>query len=363
MEAEKTPSDLRALHYDLLISTEKDYVQRAMRLGLAAIRVGQEAFAARVFDQAIRRVESLQEGAEQAERTKSKFVPEEEKWFKGEAYERAALYLYRGLLYLAAGDYGNAAACGKRVQLMDISSQEETQGDWFSGEWLLAYASLWQDDPATAEAALARADKFPSKQGDVPPPLAAHNLLIIAEAGSAPIKVRRGNYGEQLVIVEGACRTKKLIVQAAQQSAVETAAVENFYHQASTRGERKVDHFLKGKASFKATTDTLGNVGIVAGAGTLATSQSDTQSLVGLGVLLAGLAGKGIAASSTPEADIRAWDNLPQAVFFCALPIAPGAISITVKGLDYQGATTLETTKELTINSQSKIQTLWIKLP
>ncbi|HEY8966820.1 MAG TPA: hypothetical protein VIM58_10270, partial [Candidatus Methylacidiphilales bacterium] len=261
-DAEGAPPALKARFVDLLASGEKDYVLNAMRLGLDAIRLNEHAFAARLFDQAIKREQALQAGAEQAERTKSNFVGDEEKWFKGEPYERAALYLYRGLLYLEAGDVGNAAACAKRVQIEDISSKEENQGDWYSGEWLLALASLQQGDPGTAKDALARAANFFSKQGPVPAPDPNWNVLVFAEAGDAPIKFRQGEYGDELVIGEGSCRTVRVAVSAGEGTpppfSVATFAAENLYHQASTRGDRKVDHILAGKAVFKNATNTAG---------------------------------------------------------------------------------------------------------
>lgn len=361
--AENTPESLRSLYRDLLLDGEREYVRNAMRLGLAAARQGDWGLSARVFDQAIRRVEAMQEGAEQAERAKSKFVPEQEKWFKGEAYERAAFYVYRGLIYLQNGDFDNAAACAKRAQLQDISTHEEDQGDWYSAEWLLALASLKGGHPDVAQEALKRAANFSSKQGVIPPPTADANVLVVAEAGDAPIKSRQGSYGERLVIQDSSCQTATLLVYPENGELQKTAAAENIYVQASTRGPRKVDYILAGKAEFKAATDVAGDAAIVAGAGTAMTSRSQTQSLVGLGLMLGGLISKGVSAASTPEADIRAWDNLPHSLYFYALKMPAGAGTVHIQALDSRGSLVKEITQKVAISGTKPIEELWLQIP
>ncbi len=361
------PQALRPRYVDLLTAGEKDYVVNAMRLGLDAVRLGEHAFAARVFDSAIRRVSALQEGSEQADRAKSNFVAEQEKWFKGESYERASLYLYRGLLYLEAGDVGNAAACAKRVQIEDISSKEENQGDWYSAEWLLALASLLQADPGTAHDALARAANFFSKQGNVPPPDANWNVLVIAEAGEAPIKMRQGQYGDELVIREGNCRTVRITVSAGEGTpppiAVATWPAENIYHQASTRGDRKVDHILAGKAVFKNATDTAGDAAIVAGAATAMTSRSDTQSLAGLGLVVGGIITKVVSSAAHPEADIRTWDNLPHSIFLTGFRCPAGITKVKIEARDGTDAVISTALKEVNLGSDTEKRYIWTRLP
>ncbi|WP_093286081.1 hypothetical protein [Verrucomicrobium sp. GAS474] len=367
-DADGVPQPLRARYIDLLSSGEKDYVVNAMRLGLDAVRIGEHAFAARVFDSAIRREQSLQAGSEQAERAQSKFVGDEEKWFKGEPYERASLYLYRGLLYLETGDVGNAAACAKRVQIEDLSSKEESQGDWYSGEWLLALASLLQADPGTAKDALARAANFFSKQGPVPPPDPQWNVIVIAEAGDAPIKMRQGEYGDELAIREGSCRTIRVTVSTGEGNppplSIGTFAAESLYHQASTRGDRKVDHILAGKAVFKNATNTAGDAAIVAGAATAMTSRSDTQSLAGLGLVVGGIITKVVSSATHPEADIRAWDNLPHSLFLTGLKVPVGEISkIKIEGRDGTDAVISTALKEVNLGDGTQKRYIWVKLP
>ncbi|NJK92474.1 MAG: hypothetical protein HC904_11965 [Blastochloris sp.] len=164
-----------------------------MRAGLSALRLGHFDLARETFDRAIAEVESLQEGAEQAKRAKSRFVGEREKWFKGENHERAALYLYRGLLYLRDQDFGNAAACFKRAQLQDITGDDapDFAGDWFSAEWALALASLKNGFPADADAARQRAETFPHKPNPVLWPGPNTTTLIIRRGRTRPAQISR----------------------------------------------------------------------------------------------------------------------------------------------------------------------------
>lgn len=357
------PEALRHMYVDLLTDGERQYVLNAMKLGLAAERTGYSDLAKRVFDQAIKRELALQEGAEQAERSKSKFVPDEEKWFKGEAYERSALYIYRGLLYAADSDWGNAAACAKRAQVEDIASKEQDSGDWYSAEWLLAFASLKQNDPGTANDALARAAKFPNRQGDVIPPHADDNVIIVAEAGQAPVKLGTGEYQEKLTFVQGECKTTKFEVDVPSAPAAVTAAADSLYVQATTRGPRKLDYILNGKAEFKSATDMAGNAAIVAGAATALTSDNNTQSFVGAGLVAAGIITKVVSASTHPAADVRSWDNLPNSIYLYSFKCPVGTTNVTLKAFGAGGKILKEETLPIVIKPQQNITVIWTRLP
>ena len=58
---------------------------------------------------------------------------------------------------------------------------------------------------------------------------------------------------------------------------------------------------------------------------------------MGLGLIAAGLLSKALSAPTTPEADTRAWDNLPQYLSFVALDLPPGPHSMTVEFTDAAG--------------------------
>jgi tetratricopeptide (TPR) repeat protein len=355
------PENLRAEYAEMLLNGERDYVWHAMRLGYRAMHEGQPALAARLFDEAIRRVEALQAGAEQAERTKSKFVGEEEKWFKGEAHERAALYFYRALLYAQSGDFENAAASARRVQLQDISSKQETQGDWYSAMWLEAWCVQRAGRLSDSAEILRRASALAAKRGQPLAPSPDGNVLVVIETGQGPSKYRGGQAGERLYYSGGNDATARVKITANGISFGPTTACEDIYFQATTRGDRKIDHILAGKAEFKEDTDNAATGAIIAGAGVAATSRSGAQSLVGLGLIVGGLITKGVSAATTPEADIRAWDNLPQGIFLASLKLPAAPQTLTLEALDQNGKSLKQISQ--TINVTPTPTTVWLKLP
>ncbi len=310
----------------------------AMRAGLGAMRLGRSDLAARMFDEAILDVDTLHEGARQADRARSKFVREQEKWFKGESYERSALFFYRGLLYLAAQDFGNAAACFKRTQLYDVTGDDAPgfAGDWYSAEWALAFASYQQGFTEDAIRALERAAQFSTRCGDVPPPRPDHNVLLVIESGGGPIKYRTGQHGEIMRYRPGPNPADRIEVRVNNTLSVQSAAAERLYVQATTRGTRQVDHILAGKAIFKEGTGAAAHVfGLGA---VVASRHRGREANIATGVL-AGLAAiSAIAsASTTPEADIRTWNNLPAAVYLVGLRLPRGQSQLELKGFDAHG--------------------------
>jgi len=332
----------------------------AMRGGLEALRSGHLDLAQRTLDFAVQDVESLVGGEEQANRAKSKFVKEQEKWFKGESYERSALFFYRGLIYLIRHDFGNAAACFKRVQLYDITSDDEPgfAGDWYSAEWALALASLKNGFPEDAAAALKRAETFYSRQGDVPPPTADCNLLLVVENGLGPIKYRTGKYGEQMRYREGPSPVKRVEVLQGGRILETTAPAESLYVQATTRGKRQVDYILAGKASFK---QGMGTAAVGLGAAALIASQYDNRGIA-TGVL-AGLAliSAGLSAATKPQADIRTWENLPDSIFLLCLSSPPGESALTVMGLNAYGSVVQIKELKLTIDKDNPLAVVFVR--
>jgi hypothetical protein len=337
---EKIPAPLAAEFTALYSEGKQNSVLHSMRAGLAALRLGYYDLAKRCLDSAIRDVEALQDGASQARRAAGKFVGDKEKWFKGESYERSALYFYRGALYLRDGDFGNAAACFKRSELEDITGDDEPgfSGDWYSDELALALASYQNGYPADAHAALKRAATFHSIQGNVPPPTPLTNTLIIIEAGVGPLKYAAGQYREQLRFRETPPATATVRATPPGPGS-QSAAAENLYFQATTRGTRQVDYILNGKASFKQGTG-IAAIALGASAIAVADSHADRSGIAAGALALAAIGAAVTSALTTPEADTRAWDNLPHSIFLLNLALPASAASVTVTALDTGGRVT-----------------------
>ena len=114
-----------------------------------------------------------------------------------------------------------------------------------------------------------------------------------------------------------------------------------------------MDHVLANKAVFKGTTDTIGDAAIISGA-ILADGRhrrrNSSADEIGAGLIIAGLISKGFSAATTPEADIRTWDNLPQFISFATLKMSPGEHVVTVEFNNASGAANPKLTKTITVN-------------
>src|SRR5207247_10823223 len=120
--------------------------------------------------------------------------------------------------------------------------------------------------------------------------------------------------------------------------------------QATTRGGRVMDHILANKAVFKSATDTAGTAAIIGGA-IMAGHQGHHSAAdeVGSGRLAAGRISKIFSAATTPAADTRAWDNLPQFLSFGAARLPAGPQAVTVEFLDANGSPMANLTRTVTI--------------
>jgi len=360
VEQEQIPADLQPYYVSMYSEGRENMALYAMRGGLEALRTGQLDQAEKLLNLATQDVDALLAGADAARRAQRKFTKEQEKWFKGESYERSAVFFYRGLVYMIRHDFGNAAACFKRAQLYDITGDDEPgfAGDWYSAEWALALGSLKQGFPEDADAALKRAAAFGSRQGEVLPPGADCNLLIIVEAGDGPIKYRAGKYGELMRYREVPSPMTKVEVIENRKTLTASAPAESLYFQATTRGKREVDSILAGKAQFKQGTG-IAATGLAAGA--LIASQNDrngiaTGVLAGLALLSAGL-----SAATTPQADIRTWDNLPHSICFLCLSLPPGESALTVMGHNAAGSVIKIQELKPVIHKDDPLQVIFVR--
>ncbi|MES2309208.1 MAG: hypothetical protein V4507_10160 [Verrucomicrobiota bacterium] len=352
------PPELRSEFFALYSEGRQNSVLHAMRGGLAAVRLGYRDLGKEAWDQAIHEVEALQYGQAQAERTKSKFVGEKEKWFKGEPYERSSLYFYRGLLYLQDQDFGNAAACFKRAEVMDITADDAPgfAGDWTVAEAALALASYAQNDPGTADQAFGRLKKFFQYREGMSLPNPKTNVVLVFESGQGPIKWGDGRFGEQLRFKEIPASIEKIQVKKEDQSIPSTS--ENIYYQATTRGGRQIDAILDDKASFKEDTQnaTLGLAG-----GAVVASQTE-KSGIAAGVLGLAAIGTGIFSAVThPEADLRSWDNLPHSIHLIFLTVPPEGMELEWQGVGSNGSIQKRETLKIPPFKEEKIKVIWVK--
>ncbi|HEX6980867.1 MAG TPA: hypothetical protein VF342_16365 [Alphaproteobacteria bacterium] len=339
------PASLHPYYERVLLEGERNAVLNHMRFGLAAYEVGAFDTAEASFDEALLRIEAIYADNEKAEAARSLWTKENIKDFKGEPYERVMAYYYRGLLYLREGDYENARASFKGGMLQDTWAEEEKyQADFALMAFLEGWSSRCLGKESAAQESFNEAKQHRAAF-DPPPP--DHNVLLIAEIGTSPVKVARGDFNERLEYERGQNFSESgatfRITSRGKTQTIDAQLLEGLYWQASTRGGRQVQAILDGKAQFKDATDTAGEVAMTAGTSLMTTgvySNSNDTAMAGAAMIFVGLIAKGIAAATRPEADIRYWDNLPDTVHVATMkaPAAPYSVDVQFKNADGSNA-------------------------
>ena len=324
----------------------QDRVLWDYRIAASALRAGQPDEAKLRLDTALPLIGGILANDADAKKARSLFSAESTKTFIGEPHERVMAYYYRGLLYWRDGQPDNARACYRSGQLID--SDAET-AEYKSDYVLLDYL----DGLVSAKLAADGSDGFARAQANaknlkLPAYAPAANVLIFAEYGTGPRKYGGGEYGEQLKFFVKNSTAHAATLNLNGQS-VNLPAYDDLNFQATTRGGRVMDYILGGKAVFKRTTNTVGEVALI-GAMIAANngSRDGDRAAVALGPI--GLIGKIASAATTPRPDIRMWDNLPQRLSFAALRLAPGDYPATLEFQDATGQTLRGLTQTLTLH-------------
>jgi tetratricopeptide (TPR) repeat protein len=324
--ADKAP-DTKRLYTRVLLEGKRNEVLNHMRAGLAAMQVGDHDNAVRSFDTALGTIEAIYADNPQANEARSVWTKENVKDFKGEPYERALAYYYRGLLYIQDGDYENARASFKGGILQTAMSYNERFTPDFA---LLNFLEGWA--ARCAGAGNIANDSFDAAQkidSALAAPPSDHSVLLLAEIGHPPRKVAKGKNKELLAFEPGLPAREQAVAFV---GAGGNAAPANWrpplwpsldgadvYRQASTRGGRPIDGILEGKAQIKDTTKVASTVAVGVGAAMMTSNNSNVQA-AGAIFALGGLIGAAIADAMRPEADVRAWDNIPGQIKWATLP-------------------------------------------
>lgn len=218
------------------------------------------------------------------------------------------------------------------ASFQDKFSEDQTYDQDFAVmDYLAGWASTCMGDTVSAKDHLRRAVM-------INPSLEAltskhHPYLVIMETGFAPYKMRSGKYNEILKFID---RSKNntyphLFVNDTEVGVPVLAG--DLLYQATTRGGRQIDSINAGKANFKATAETVAQVGTgVAMAGTLAGIAGNSYGgYMGSAGLAINLISSGVAAATTPEADARTWEGLPKHIYLIGLdapPADPGSLTM-----------------------------------
>ncbi len=322
----------------------KDKVLWQYRTALAAMRRGQFGEAKQMLDAAIARTSNVMGSDKDAKKARGYFTPEAKKTFIGEPYERVMAYYYRGILYWMDGEADNARACFRSAMVEDSDTANKTYAaDYALLEYLDALATTKLGDDGSD--ALQRAQSK-AKLGPLPPLEPKDNVLVFIDMGVGPTKYAVGEYAQYLMFRSGnsPARSARVKVESKQ---VVAGACDDLHFQATTRGGRVMDHILANKAGFKRTTDTVGNAAIIGGA--VMAQRRETQTAA-LGAVAFGLLSKIASGTTTPEADIRSWDNLPLFISLASVQLPAGQHALTIEFLDSAEHLLPALTKTVTAN-------------
>jgi len=331
---------LQALLVKRAAEGERNRVLNSMVLGLAALQAGDHDLARSAFDDALNRIESTHGQTAQAQHARQLWYEEGCKDFKGEPYERAMAYYYRGVIALMDRDFDNARACFNAGILQAEYGEEERYRCCFALLYLLnAYSCHLQGDLA------ARDEQFQQVKAlrpDFHEPDWSHSFLVLVETGRAPRKLADGVGHYELKLFRGKGFTDVNATVAVGGISWPTYPAEDVAFQAMTRGGRPIDAILAGKVKFKDSLDgaatTLTAVSSQAMLITPAFRHSGEASAVVGGVGLLGVASELIAQNVKPRADTRCWSNLPDTIHVVFLAKAESPLELTVSFLAADGS-------------------------
>lgn len=299
---------------------ERNRVLNQMEIGARYFWSARPDEAASAFDDAIQKIETVFSGDPSVTKARSLWYEEGAKTFKGEPYERAMVYYYRGLIYLRKGDYENARAAFRQGQMQDAFAEEEQfQADFGVLLFLEAWASHLNGDDDLRDETLKRLKalhpEFPGIGED-------DDTLVLVETGTAPRKLGDGVNHSYFVFRRGKGFKENRAELVLGGSTMPLYPIEDIFYQATTRGGREIDKILEGKVAFRQTTGTIGSV--LSDSSVILAQQSALGNAGGMGGVAAGLGAVGalsllISANAKPRADTRQWSSLPDTVHIATL--------------------------------------------
>lgn len=282
--------------------------------GILALHANERDTARRMLEDATTIVGSISVAGEAEQKATSLHGAESEKNYKGEPHERVAIFFYRGLLFLADGDYENAHACFLNASLQDATSaQAERRGNWMAVDLMLLQCKrLMKDSSAEEFAERCRAKYQKELNGDGRLlQRFDHSVVVVVGVGRGPEKHTTKTQGKAAALGYLLTPSKVAGVQLGCASrAVPLTPCDDVYVQVVTRGQRAMDDVLAAKANTKQGIENAGvGINVVAQAGA---SVVPGLGLLGMFAMDASLAE---ANKVNASADIRQLYSLPGKVY------------------------------------------------
>ncbi len=290
-------------------------------IGITAFFNGCYGVSAQALDEAIRITTSFTSDPRRVRDVTALEGKEQLRIFKGEAHERAALFLFRGLIYLRQGDYGNARACFKSGQLQDVTSVEnrDEAANWLSLRFLERLTDRWEQ----------RGARRPWELGRIPEGLAApepgdsdDGLLVIA-VGEAPRKILlQSAEDHRLSYVVEPDRDIHVSLTKVGEPATPLLRIdkpmEDIFIQAVSRGRRAMDEVIAAKKRTQAQAST--NADVSQGVASVASAFGIFGLPVALASALYSTSERETAASARTAPDLRRIVSVPAVLYLGTFP-------------------------------------------
>lgn len=326
---QRVPEALETRYTKLVNEGERNWVLNLNEIAVQAMAMREPDIAARALSESMLNINNVFGSTPEAEKARMIFFSEDVKLFKGDPYERAMTFLYRGILYMQEGDYENARACFRQGALQDAFAEEDqNRADWVVFDYLIARCEVELGRLGFADEAWKRADEsfagFEKKYREsvggnlpivdqLPQVDLDDNLLVICVQGRGPRKERDGRRG-QFITYKRPMNQPGPQELAIGDKMVQSWIIDSVFFQARTRGGRPFDRVQKRKVVFKDVTSKTGDAGMIGGVVILSQADSEAEVIVGLVVLGGGLLVKLFSELIRTGADIRAWQSLPDTV-------------------------------------------------
>jgi tetratricopeptide (TPR) repeat protein len=357
------PASLHAIYRKAIVEGPRHWVFNHLHAGLQAMELGEFEAGAESFDEALFGIETVYANSESADEARSLWREEGSKDFKGEPYERAMAYYYRGLLYLKEGDFENARASFRGGMFQDVAGENaEYEEDFALLSLLDGFASQCNGDFELAEESFRDAS---SHRPGFEWPSPSHNVIVVAETGRSPEKYGDGPGNSWLRFRQGGLTEDQAVRIRLDDALAAAFPFEDLYYQASTRGGRPIEVVLEGQAKFKDDMHLLGKGAQGVGAAVLAAGtigDSSEAQLVGAGLFLGGLLIDAMSNAVKPNADTRAWQSLPGRVHAATFATTRAETPIQVEFLDAAGDPIPSLTQEGTVETNfGSCQVVWVR--
>lgn len=345
------------------ISSEpkNDRLLNEMKVGLDAYALGYSDISKKHFDYVLDNLESYFANDAASAKARSLWYDEGQKDFKGEPYERAMAFYYRGLLYLQDGDIENARAVFQSAALQDAFAEEEqNRCDFALMIYMQAFTSKINKDKSLYEAALSELKLLRPDFKDV----ANANYLFVVDTGKSPRKLADGVGHSELKYRRGKDFSDIRAEISIDGSKFQPLfPMEDIYWQATSRGGRAFDKILKGKAEFKKNASqfgsTLSDASTVAMVAAPLFVNSNVGNIQGAAAVLGivGAVSSIIAINANPHADVRYWNNLPDTVHLLPVNIKEGLHKVKFQFRDESGnlLEDLSSSREVKVTSKSHL--------